>query len=54
MADGGVSDVISLGIAAKNVLLKGLALFDAGGANPAVSATEKQNQDMGLDRHGTM
>ena len=40
--------------AAKNVLLKGLALFDAGDAFPAVSATEKQNQDMGLDRHGTV
>ena len=40
--------------ASKNVLLKGLALFDAGGAFPAVSATERQNQDMGPDRHGTV
>ena len=40
--------------ASKNVLLKGLALFDTGGALPAVSATEKRNQDIGLDRHGTV
>ena len=40
--------------AAKNVLLKGLALFDAGGSVPAVSATERQNQDMSPDRHGTV
>ena len=40
--------------ASKNVLLKGLALFDAGGAIPAVSATEKQNQDISSDRHGTV
>ena len=40
--------------ASKNVLLKGLKLFDAGGALPAVSATERQNQDVGLDRHGTV
>ena len=40
--------------ASKNVLLKGLGLFDAGGSLPAVSATENQNQDIGLDRHGTV
>ena len=40
--------------ASKNVLFKGLALFDAGGATPAVSATEKRNQDMGLDRCETV
>ncbi len=40
--------------ALKNVLLKGLALFDAGGTLPAVSATEKRNQDISLDRHGTV
>ena len=40
--------------AAKNVLLKGFALFDAGGSFPAVSATETQNQDVGLDRHETV
>ena len=40
--------------AAKNMLLKGLALFDAGGSFPAVSATKRQNQDMGPDRHGTV
>ena len=40
--------------AAKNVLLKGLPLFDAGGARPAVSAIEKQNQDISSDRHGTV
>ena len=40
--------------ASKNVLLKGLPRFDAGGAFPAVSATEKENQDIGLDRHGTV
>ena len=40
--------------ASKNALLKGLGLFDAGGSLPAVSATENQNQDIGLDRHGTV
>ena len=40
--------------ASKNVLLKGLALFDAGGSLPAVSATGRQNQDISPDRHGTV
>ncbi len=40
--------------ASKNVLLKGLGLFDAGGAIPAVSATEKHNQDLSSVRHGTV
>ena len=40
--------------ASKNVLLKGLARFDAGGAIPAVSATEKQNQDISSDRRRTV
>ena len=40
--------------ASKNVLFKGLGLFDAGGSLNAVSATEKQNQDTGPDRHGTV
>ena len=41
-------------LTAKNMLLRGLGLFDAGGALPAVSATENRNQDMGLDRHKTV
>ena len=40
--------------ASKNVLLKGLARFDAGGAIPAVSATEKRNQDLSSDRRRTV
>jgi len=32
--------------ASKNVLLKGLLLFDAGSSLPAVSTTAKQNQDL--------